>query len=105
MKENVSINYTQMLLEESLERKQLKKLFLIEVTPWRKVFFPLPPTKLTAAELINNLCAFYGKRRFIYAVHMNSPLQSVLSQLNPVHLFTPNVSKSYFNIIIPSMYP
>jgi len=46
--------------------------------------------------------AFYGTRRFGAVFTKKTPLDPILSQVNPVHILTPQLSKLYFNTVFPS---
>lgn len=57
--------------------------------------------KLLVAMLARKTPPFM-KPKVVYCVHVNPPLDPFLSQINPVHNFTPCFFKICFNIILPS---
>jgi hypothetical protein len=43
--------------------------------------------------------------QFHYRVHQNLPVDPVLSQINSVHIVTPHLFKTRFNVVISSIMP
>jgi len=73
-------------------------MFIEQVISWCIIIIE----KLTVAQLVKKISAFYEIRNFI-SVHNILPLDAVLSQMNLIHILTPYSFKIHFNITIPSM--
>jgi hypothetical protein len=62
--------------------EQLHKL--TDLTPWSRVLLEKP----TVYHLVKNI-DFLRRPKFYYRVHKNTPLDAILSQMNPIHALIP----------------
>jgi hypothetical protein len=68
------------------------------LTPWCRIFFEQP----IITQLIKKYPAFLWNPEVHYRVHESPPLDSILSQLNPVNPSDPHLPKIHRNVILPS---
>jgi hypothetical protein len=66
--------------------------------PWSLVLLEKPPV----THLFKHIPTFHGTIKCINTLHMNPPLGSILSQMNPVHKTPPNSSTVHLNFILPN---
>jgi hypothetical protein len=64
---------------------------------WLTLWSRVHPEKLTGAQLVRKVLAFYVR----YCIHKHLPPVRVLSQTNPVHASPSHFLKIYFYIILP----
>jgi hypothetical protein len=57
--------------------------------------------KLVITQFVIESPAFYRIRRFMFLVDNSSPLDPILSQMNPVHILTPQLCNICCSIIVP----
>jgi hypothetical protein len=68
------------------------------ITPWRRVLLE----KLIVAQQVKKFPTFMEPKH-TSPIHNSLLLYPILSQLNPVHTFTPYFFKIYINIFLTSM--
>jgi hypothetical protein len=71
--------------------------FIHSLTPWCRILFE----KVIVTQLVKKYPAFLWKPKVHYCVHTGSPLDPILSQLNPVHPIDPCLPKVHLNVILP----
>jgi hypothetical protein len=67
------------------------------ITPWCRTLFE----KLIVTQLVNNYPTFFWNPKAHYSVHTSTPLDPILSQMNPACPTDPYLPKVHLNVIIP----
>jgi hypothetical protein len=65
--------------------------------PWCRILFE----KLIVTQLVKKYPAFLRNQKVHHRVHKSPPLDSILSQPNPVHPIDPYLPKVHINVILP----
>jgi hypothetical protein len=75
----------------------------IHISIFRRSISPIYTTKHLLYTISEKIIAPYVIRTFTAMINKNSPLNRMLSQLNPVNTLRPYHSHSHFNITLKSM--
>jgi hypothetical protein len=70
---------------------------LVILTPWYRILFE----KLIVTQLVRRYPAFLWNPKVHYRVHKSTPLNPILSQLNPIRPMDPSLPKVHLNVILP----